>query len=171
MSNQVNPVKSDQERRIDDARRAFWLKWLMLTALGWALGWVLASWHYNMAMGLFVGLAQWYALRNIIPQPMRWVIVTTIGWLAATLIIVAGVLIQPGSGLYAGAFTGLIIGLLQWYTLFSFGQKASWWPFASAVAWMFGMIGFLGDMFIGAFVGAITGGALLWIIGDKVLDD
>lgn len=134
---------------------SFGLAWLILNTAGWALGFgVQLFWMHQQAAGgltdLFgilvpaavIGLAQWLALRWLLPRlaagsmGIAWVILTMFGYSAGFLAgsLVAG-LVDTGIDLLAAvlltfiswALVGLCNGTLQWALLQIAVRGARWW--------------------------------------------
>ncbi|MEB3336107.1 MAG: hypothetical protein VKJ46_01500, partial [Leptolyngbyaceae bacterium] len=88
-----------------------------------------------------------------------------------------------------GAGVGTVLGLAQWLVLRPHSRQASWWVFASALAWAWGLLvafiatgivilngfsiqtilveGAVGAI-LGVVVGAITGFALVWLLKPRL---
>jgi hypothetical protein len=155
--------------------------------------------------GIIVGLAQWLVLRRRLARLQRrdWVLATAMGSLIAWTLGMApstlAVLNQDASAptpepsdlqVYVlaaamGAVLGVVLGIPQWRVLRRHVQRAHWWVWANAAAWVAGMpLVFLGAgsspvgappwtvalmialtiAAAGATVGAIHGAALLWLL-------
>jgi hypothetical protein len=138
-----------------------WHKWVLATALGACIAWTLAS------PLLFTGPDSGAAA----PGEMSDLVIYT---LAAAM----------------GIALGAILGAAQWLALRRHLPKAGWWIPANALAWMLGMVVvFLGMSFIppegitvpvglilllfvvaaGAFVGAVHGLVLIWLLHQRRL--
>jgi hypothetical protein len=71
-----------------------------------------------------------------------------------------------------GALGGAVTGILQWLVLRAQVSRAGWWVLASTVGWGLGMVGtrafevlaIFGGLVGGAVLGAVTGGALVWLL-------
>lgn len=153
------PATAATKPRMTVAWRS-WLKWLCLTALGFAVGSGIANaiaqqmpeslrnvigWSVN---GACVGVVQWILLRREFRAAWQWVPASAIGWLVGTLLFVPG-----GAFLYAlvaaltggakhflsgpdnGAVVGGSVGLLQWFLLRREVTGAGWWVPVSALGW------------------------------------
>jgi hypothetical protein len=101
------------------------IRWPVLSALGWMIavpialstGYVIDAINPNLGGGLLiactfwatggciVGIAQWIALRRVIPNSSMWIIVSLLAW------AVAGVVSRTLTGQLAGAVYGLISGI------------------------------------------------------------
>jgi hypothetical protein len=158
--------------------------------------------------GVIVGVAQWMVLRRRLPRLQRrdWVLATAMGSLVAWTLGMApstlAVLNQDASSptpepsdllVYVlaaamGAALGVVLGIPQWRVLRRYVQRAHWWVWANAAAWLAGMpLVFLGAgsspvgappwsvalmialtiAAAGATVGAIHGAALLWLLDSQ----
>ncbi len=130
----------------------FWLKWVLVSSLGWLLG-ILLPQEGTVAIGLAMGLLQWIVLRNLIPQAGWWIAASGLGW--ALGFLVTEYLLPAEIVVLQGAFLGLFMGLLQWLVLRQKVRLAAWWILVSALGWAIGPI--LGLPLVGAVVGATTG--------------
>ena len=158
--------------------------------------------------GVIVGLAQWRVLRRRLPRVPRrdWVLATAMGALVAwalgmapsTLAVLnqdAGAPpLEPSDWLVyslaaaMGAALGIVLGIPQWRVLRRHVQRAHWWVWANAAAWLVGMpLVFLGAgaspvgaspwgiaatialtiAAAGAAAGAVHGAALLWLLDSQ----
>lgn len=147
----------------------FSLAWLIVNAAGWGVGFGLQILLiHNLGMGglgilvgllvaaVVVGLAQWLALRWLMPrlrsgsQGIAWVILTMFGF-------TAGFLIASMVSMYAGnaggpllltllmtflawVVIGLMTGLLQWMALQFSARGIWWWLGANALGYGLGAI-------------------------------
>jgi hypothetical protein len=96
--------------------------WIIASAAGWLLGWAvlvsglvlppgtsgLTTVLSGAVLGLALGLAQWVALRQMMPQAGWWVFASVAGWTVA----LTGVLGQTVVGVVAGALTGFMLDFL-----------------------------------------------------------
>jgi len=94
----------------------------------------------GVASGVIAGFLQWLILLVGIPKANRWILAS---WIPATMfgwgISAALYAFLPGStGIYflASAFTGLVLGVLQWLILQKFSKAAIWWIPANVVDWV-----------------------------------
>jgi hypothetical protein len=153
---------SDQEKEELVKRPAFdwilWLKWVLVTTLGWATGYVLSGLVTGLefGVGLVLGIAQWIVLRSLVRQASWWIVASAVGW--ALGYMVATKVLPAVAVVLHGAVIGAIIGAMQWLVLRRWAQRAAWWIAISALGWAVGPI--LGASLVGAGVGAATGFAL-----------
>ena len=135
-----------------------WMQWVLATTVAWLVGWAVVG---DIGIGLVVGLAQWFPLRQLGRPAIWWIPASTVGWLAGWTLIVSGWLVPANaSGLstvISGAVLGLTTGLAQWLVMRLLTRRAGWWIFASIVGWAVGLTGLLGASLVGAVVGALTG--------------
>ncbi len=136
-----------------------WLTWALATALGACVAWILGMIPSTL---LFTGSDTGGAVPAQMSDLMTYA-------LAATM----------------GIVLGTILGVPQWLVLRRHLPKAGWWVLANALAWMLGMVVvFMGTSFIpeegitgqialllllfviaaGAFVGAVHGLVLIWLL-------
>ncbi|HUF37350.1 MAG TPA: hypothetical protein VMN57_02405 [Anaerolineales bacterium] len=180
---------------------AFWLLWVLASSVGWIVGmslaWLLVEfvspvlgvgtraliWSVGgLIVGINFGMNQWFLLRPIRQGPLGrragwWVLASMLGW-AISLFVVIG--LQTGASigfLLIGLVIGVAVGIPQAVVLYS-GSKTVWlWVVANSVAWVAALwivpyldmtIGFVAA---GPISGAITGGALIGLIGKPVGED
>jgi hypothetical protein len=146
----------------------FGLAWLVVNAAGSGLGFTLSVlfvhsagqegltslFAYLIAAGI-IGIAQWLALRWLLPrmapisQGLSWTILTMFGLIASALVgnMIANLVGPDSSAATIMIFTfityaiaGLIIGLLQWMALLFFARGAAWWLGANALGYGLGAI-------------------------------
>jgi hypothetical protein len=130
---------------------ALWVKWILATTLGWALGWIVSE----FAVGLTVGLAQWFVLRGQLERPGWWILASAVGWAAGRGL--AGAVIPTGNPVLIGGTVGAILGITQWLVLRTQAFQSWWWIVLSAASWGLALTGFLGAPLVGAIAGASTG--------------
>ncbi len=170
----------------------YWLWWTLSNLTGWLI-WallnfalltfmsaatlpaetgLLVSAAFLLVVGAVLGGAQWWVLRQQVPQANRWIIFTALGF--------------AGGAFFDLVFAGLGIGLVQWLLLRNVLNKTAWWTVINAVAWPIGsMVGSLlgaaaGQLTnsiavavvviwgsSGAIIGAITGAVLLWLLREN----
>jgi hypothetical protein len=150
-----------------DVEWGFWLRWTLVSILGWfggAFVGQLISQVAGMLIGLaltgaIVGLVQWFILQGWVKQAGWWVPATAVG--VALAGVVGGVkvwveILRPESdqvpyvaltvsSLENMIVGGVIPGIVQWLALRQWVYRAGWWIAGSAVAWAagIGIIGFL----------------------------
>lgn len=157
---------SDQEtpRRTDAFDWVFWLQWVMLTTLGWLLGWTLFT---EVGSGVGIGVMQWWMLRTLFPQASWWMLASTLGGAVGWGIAI--ILVPSELGILAGAIVGAGIGVAQWLVLRRWVYQAGWWIPLSALGWALGLTGLLGAPLVGVVAGAATGVALPFLLNNKRL--
>ena len=130
----------------------------MATASGWILGRFLLPNLSLVVIGIGIGVLQYFILQHKIHQAWRWIIATILGWfVGATLIFL---FVVDGMDFTAGLFTGVSLGVSQWFVLKREVQWSFWWILISIVGWTTG-IGLLPGIFLtGILAGAITGIAM-----------
>jgi hypothetical protein len=150
----------------------------------------LGEWPGELAIGIVpgigVGVLQWVVLRRRVSGAGWWVLASAAGgygiiqagfngysetlWSYVSLLGWTGVV----------ALGGAVTGTLQWLVLREQVSRAGWWVFASTVGWGLGMtaaiafswgvgvsdFGALGGT--GVVLGALTGGALVWMLRQPV---
>jgi len=159
---------------------------LIYDVLGdWLIYNVLGDWldflFLGIVPGLGVGVLQWLVLRRRVSRAGWWVLASA----AAGYGILAG-FIGYSESLSFGTllrFTGVVAlggavtGILQWLVLRSQVSQAGWWVLASTVGWglsvtvaraipwgMDEMDALWALVVTGAVLGAVTGGALVWLL-------
>ncbi len=151
----------------------------------------LGDWCENLfsaiGFGIGVGLPQWLVLRRRVSGAGWWVLASAAGgygiWQAGFTGYSDSLSLSYGSLLgWTGvvALSGAVTGTLQWLVLRGQVSRAGWWVLASTVGWGLGMtaaiafsrgvgasdFGALGGT--GAVLGAVTGGALVWLLRQPV---
>ncbi|MEM9948411.1 MAG: protein kinase [Cyanobacteria bacterium P01_D01_bin.36] len=130
----------------------FWLKYGLFSQFGHALGFVVAMigmllftvlthpnpnnispteleavlrlvyWLHWPVAGFFVGLAQWLAIRRLLPRSLWWLPATVAGFWAIAFAVAIG---------YANAFSGVVVGVFvglpQWAAMRKQAPRAGWW--------------------------------------------
>jgi len=161
------------------------------------LGVGLASCVNAIVLGAVVGIFQWVILRERVPGAGRWVWASIAGLAVAGgvggAVVVAGANPDIGMGSLAAvvgwtlvvALGGAVTGMLQRPVLRGQVSRAGWWMLASTVGWGLGMAvtealrevrvqafspgGFFGSLAAGGVAfGAVTGGALVWLLRQPV---
>lgn len=173
--------------------------WTVASAIGWAAGLAagvmltLGAEKYAglntdrflayatlISVGLTTGAAQWMVMRRYLPQPIRWVTATLIGYLLCLIVIVGGNLVRlPAAG--AGddvlllVLLGAAIGIPQWWILRQHYRKAGLWVLATTVGFLcftwtiihpshsLGEHVIRGTV-IGALAAAAPGALLVWLV-------
>jgi len=140
-----------------------WLAWMIASMIGWILGLIFADIAGTvmpfklflfpgdilayLIVGLSLGTTQWLVIRKQLPNMSSWILATglgvAIGWNSGLEDVV--IKIASNSGLYIWdgvnlpfhflfpAFSGSILGIMQWLVLRSRIQSAGWWLFGSAI--------------------------------------
>lgn len=129
-----------------------WISWVLLTTLGWLVGWVLLD---ELWVGLALGASQWLFIRSRLEKSYRWVIASMVGWAAGHLLVIFWIPIELRD--WAGLPIGLTLGAAQWLVLRGGLPRAGWWIVINALAWLLAMTGILGGSLVGAVAGAVTG--------------
>jgi hypothetical protein len=157
------------------------------------LGEGLASCVHAIVLGAVVGILQWVVLRRRVPGAGRWVWASIAGLAVAGgvggAVLVAGaspgILAEVVGYTLVVALGGAVTGMLQRPVLRGQVSRAGWWVLASTVGWGLGMAvtvasievseggyfpgGLLGSLAAGGVAfGAVTGGALVWLLRQPV---
>lgn len=150
-------MKQEEEsvRKPESFNWTLWLKWILVTTLGWLIGFALSS---DLLFGTVIGTLQWVVLRPLIREDGWWIPASAAGWAAGVALV--SFLLPPMNPIAAHAVIGTGIGLAQWLVLRWQVQRAWWWIVLSALGWTVGMMGILGGYLEGAAAGAATGFAL-----------
>ncbi len=159
----------------------FPLSFLVMDIVGERLGQSFGG----IVIGIGVGVLQWLVLRRRISGVGWWVLTSAAGGL-----IIPVAFEGLSESLSFGAlmsFTGVVAmggavaGTLQWLVLRGQVSRAGWWVLASTVGW--GLVGAVLGAFpwgvgdtdalvalavTGAVLGAVTGGALVWLLRQPV---
>jgi hypothetical protein len=142
----------------------------------------------TIGLGIGVGVLQWLVLRRRVSRAGWWVLASAAGGFGimqagftgygASLEMSYGTLLG-----YTGlvALGGAVTGTLQWLVLRGQVSRAGWWVLASTVGWGLGMTAAIAFSWggandfvalggIGVVLGAVTGGALVWLLRQSVPD-
>jgi hypothetical protein len=149
---------------------ALWWRWTFWTTVGEFVGFAVpalvmaagtvgqwsdsvqlgAALAIGMVEGSILGLAQWQALRDLLPALGRlsWVLATGLGAVVAYLLVMIAVAVVGAATVplwivvavcvLLGALFLLSIGVPQWLVLRRHLPRAGWWVLANAVAWPVG---------------------------------
>ena len=155
--------------------------------IDYVLGEPFTSSFFGIALGIGVGVLQWLVLRRRFSGVGWWVLASAA---CGYGIMQAGLFEGLSYSLSLGAllsFTGVVAlggtvaGTLQWLVLRGQVSRAGWWVLASTVGW--GLVGAVlgafpwgvGDtdalvalVVTAAVLGAVTGGALVWLLRQPV---
>ncbi len=150
---------------------------------------LLSSSMLGAALGSVVSGMQWLVMRRHVSRAGRWVLASTAGFAVAvgggygTAVVAFGYSVGVGEafvrvgGTVVVALGGVVTGILQWLVLRAQVSRAGWWVLASTVGWGLSMavmvalgpyLAIFGGLVGGAVLGAITGGALVWLLRQPV---
>ncbi|GAG16038.1 unnamed protein product, partial [marine sediment metagenome] len=149
------------------------------------IGDLLGDWSAELAfgigLGICIGVLQWLLLRGYVSRAGWWVLTSAAGGygIALTGFEVINSLGALLSLIGVVALGGAVTGILQWLVLRGQVSRAGWWVLASTVGWglsmavmgAFTVVGAdpaLGLPVGGAVQGAVTGGALVWLLRQPV---
>ncbi len=124
----------------------------MATAWGWLLAGLLLPALALVVSGIFAGALQWLVLQGRIVRPWRWVIASSLGWIAGYFLTL---FLLPQE--LAGLTIGLTTGIAQWLLLRRQLHWAGWWIVFSAIGWITGLTLLPGLFSTGTMAGALTG--------------
>lgn len=166
----------------------FLLRWTLVTTLAWAISiavlfYRLTAGNINdldfeasgslafvggiVGMALLIGLAQSWALRDLLPRPISWLLVTSggalLGMLAAEVAVRNG-WIATRNWLSAVAFIFLPITVLQYFVLMRHVRIGC----ATTLVWAFVRLGGLSLAFsVGYVPGALIALPVVAVLGDE----
>jgi len=140
----------------------------------------------GIMLGIGVGILQWLVLRRRVSGVGWWVLASAAGGYGILQAGFQGLSESLSFGAllsFTGvvALGGAVTGTLQWLVLRGQVSRAGWWVLASTVGW--GLVGAVlgafpwgvGDtdalvalVVTGAVLGAVTGGALVWLLRQPV---
>ncbi|MBD2517496.1 serine/threonine protein kinase [Nostoc sp. FACHB-973] len=169
---------------------SFWGKWVLVNTVGGVVGFGVglpvgdAVWRANVVAGFvllgilcggLLAIMQWLMLRRLVSCKW-WVLATVVGITIGFLM--AGIV----AGAVAGAVGGTSVGMIQWLVLRRSLPRTAWWVLANSVGAAIPIIlvvplsqalgspspnrleFFLVLAVYFAIFGAITGGALVWLM-------
>ena len=179
---------------------AFWLAWVLANSVGWIVGmglaWLLsvfispllnAGWMPviwligGMLVGINLGINQWFLLRPLRYGTLNkranwWVLANVVGWAVSLLIVIGfGAGARIGYPL-VGLIFGVVVGIPQTFVLSTRNNLGWLWAIAHSAAWVVGLAAIkvldlaVGFALVGALSGAISGAALIRIIGSEPAD-
>jgi hypothetical protein len=158
-SNASGPLPEERQEREaakDWSGLGFWLKWILVTTLGWVLGGVMVGMAAGFTgslesvparaasygMGFLTVLAQWLLLRRRMPGAWRWIPVSVVGDLIGLGLALLVQLLLRRSGGEPFAPTELVLtslagsvpsALAQWLLLRTVARRAWRWLLANAL--------------------------------------
>ena len=169
-------------------RLGFWFQWLVVNAVGWMMGMILRQFLFGISglatnltligavIGAVVGIAQLLVLAQPRVRAGMWVLASIGGWAVGWGVgwglgwdIIGSQGFTAVFGMI-GMISGLITGVIQWFSLRHQTDQAGWWIPANTVGWGMGLAagviigGAFGWFAAGAVSGAITGLALVLIL-------
>ncbi len=149
-----SPVNTDRGDTRTSVDWWFCVSWLLLNAIGLGAGDTLGLWLLTRAsisdpidqlvfgatVGLALGAAQWIRLRKILVRSWMWIPLTGLGWLIGQMLW-SLMMTEPIPNVLGGlvafilgrGFTGLSVGLLQWFVLRNRFSGGSIWILATVV--------------------------------------
>jgi hypothetical protein len=131
-----------------------------------------------MIVGINLGINQWFLLRPLRYGTLNrraswWVLASVAGW-AISLLIVVGLGIGARIGYpLVGLIIGIVVGIPQTFVLSTKNNLGWLWAIAHSAAWVVGLAAITlldlaaGFALVGALSGAISGAALIRIIGSE----
>lgn len=145
-------LRSERERKAASFNWTLWLKWILVSTLGWVIGWALTN---QFVVGAVIGAMQWVVLRPLIRKHGWWIPASAAGWAGSAALVTF--LLRPGNPFVGPAVIGAGIGVAQWLILSWQLQRAWWWIVLSTLGWTVGLMGVFGASLAGAAAGAVTG--------------
>ena len=139
----------------------------LMPGLGWYRDIIVVGYAAVAVGGVLAGVLQWLVLRRQVARSGGWALTGIVAVAMVGLVVFGVGMINADLGWVLGvALFGTMVGVLQWLVLRRQVPRAGWWVLASTVGWVAGMPlgGFLGWGALGAVYGAITGGALVWLL-------
>lgn len=109
---------------------------------------VVTTTSVGAVVGVFLGIAQWMALRRLsVPWARKWLLASVAGAVVSYLLMAAfnilGILLDPANGLLkgladSGLWIGVIMGIAQWRVLRKVTPHAVWWIAVAIGIWAAG---------------------------------
>lgn len=193
------PAEVETERLLATRLRAhvgwaLWLRWVLASSVGWALGRVLGGAAggalgrifgsvvggvlSGAVGGTLVGVMQWFVLRRQIYWAGWWVWASAVGSAMGvamdSVVRSMGVKFGGVSWMVPGgvslAATGALVGTMQWFVLRRQVYRAGWWVVTSTVGWAVG--GVVRLAILGAAMTGLEGvpvPGVLWIMADAAV--
>jgi len=152
-------LRSERKRKSESFNWTLWVKWILVTTLGWAGGLALGV---EFVVGVVVGSLQWLVVRPLIRQDGWWIPASGAGWAGGVALVT--LLLRPANPVVGPALIGAGIGVAQWLVLRWQFQRAWWWIVVSTLGWAVGLMGVFGAPLAGAAAGAVTGVALEFLL-------
>jgi hypothetical protein len=138
---------------------------------------------FVIGIGIGIGVAQWLVLRRRVSGAGWWVLASAVGGYGimqagftgySESVEMSFVSLLGLTGVVA--LSGAVTGTLQWLILRGQVSQAGWWVLASTVGWGLaialsrgvGANDFVAVGVVGAVLGAVTGGALVWLLRQPV---
>jgi hypothetical protein len=138
----------------------------------------------GIMLGIGVGILQWLVLRQRVSGVGWWILASVAAGYGIFLASFIGISESLSFGLFlrftgVAALGGAVTGILQWLVLRGKVSRAGWWVLASTVGWALGMavsraipLGVDPELLVlivaAAVMGAVTGGALVWLLRQPV---
>jgi len=145
-------LRSEKKRKAASFNWTLWLKWILVSTLGWVIGWALTN---QFIVGVVIGVMQWVVVRPLIRKDGWWIPASAAGWAGGAALVTF--LLRPGNPFVGPAIIGAGIGVAQWLVLRWQLQRAWWWIVLSMLGWTVGLMGVFGAPLAGAVAGAVTG--------------
>ncbi|MFC2172189.1 hypothetical protein ACFLU6_06105 [Acidobacteriota bacterium] len=141
-------------RKVRKTGSLFFVLWVLLNALGAAIGygiaelavmksagrlsWLFSAFLYSAVLGVTLGMMQWLVLRRWIPGSKGWIAATIAGGALSGFFLTA-VYQTLDLTVSLGVF-GLAIGITQLFVLWRSLRLAGLWPVVSALSWWSGAL-------------------------------
>ena len=179
-----NPTMSSATRGQSTLGSYFLLTWICACVAGWTMAWGVGilltpgnPFLGNLIGGLFVGVAQWFVLKDKLKESSWWILATALGSAIGglTFAIIGVAAFSVLGFLVANIVGGISVGVAQWLILQRQLPRSNHWILISAVAWTIGgtignVIAFaggglaIGGLACGLIFGFVTGSQLVLLI-------